>query len=111
MYQYNAKCIRVVDGDTIDAYVDLGFNIWVEKRIRLFGIDTPETRTTDLQEKEKGIAAKNFLEEQIKNNNYEFILKSFGTGKFGRCLGEIFINDTNVNQLLLQEGHATKYDD
>ena len=78
MYQYNAKCIRVVDGDTIDAYVDLGFNIWVEKRIRLFGIDTPETRTTDLQEKEKGIAAKNFLEEQIKNNNYEFILKSFG---------------------------------
>jgi len=110
MFKYKSICIKVIDGDTIDAFVDLGFNVWIEKRIRLFGIDTPETRTKDLLEKQKGIAAKDFLKEALKNNNYEFILVSHGVGKYGRCLGELFVDDISINQLLLKEGHATKYD-
>ena len=111
MYIYRALCVKVIDGDTIDAFIDLGFDLWIRKRIRLFGINTPETRTKNLEEKQKGIAANGFLKLTLEKNNYEFTLISRGVGKFGRCLGEIFINDMNVNQLLLQEGHATKYDD
>ena len=66
MYQYIAKLIRVIDGDTVDALVDLGFDVWVKKRIRLYGINTPETRTRDLEEKKAGIAAKERLETLIR---------------------------------------------
>ena len=58
MYLYNAKLVRVIDGDTIDAVIDLGFDVWIKKRVRLYGIDTPEPRTRDLEEKKAGIAAK-----------------------------------------------------
>tara|TARA_R110002020_G_scaffold354301_2_gene567060 strand:- start:86 stop:421 length:336 start_codon:yes stop_codon:yes gene_type:complete len=109
MYKYRALCVKVVDGDTIDAFVDLGFDLWARKRIRLFGIDTPETRTKDLKEKQKGIAAKGFLKLTLEKNNYEFILLSHGVGKYGRCLGELFIDDISVNKLLIKEGHAKKY--
>jgi len=109
MYKYRALCVKVVDGDTIDAFVDLGFDLWAKKRIRLFGIDTPETRTKNLEEKQKGIAAKAFLKQTLEKNNYEFILLSHGVGKYGRCLGELFIDDINVNKLLIKEGHAKKY--
>tara|TARA_R110002072_G_scaffold271290_1_gene431274 strand:+ start:340 stop:675 length:336 start_codon:yes stop_codon:yes gene_type:complete len=109
MYKYQALCVKIIDGDTIDAFVDLGFDLWIRKRIRLFGIDTPETRTKDLKEKQKGIAAKGFLKQTLEKNNYEFILLSHGVGKYGRCLGELFIDDINVNKLLIKEGHAKKY--
>ena len=109
MYKYRALCVKVVDGDTIDAFVDLGFDLWARKRIRLFGIDTPETRTKNLKEKQKGIAAKGFLKLTLEKNNYEFILLSHGVGKYGRCLGELFIDDISVNKLLIKEGHAKKY--
>jgi len=109
MYKYRALCVKIVDGDTIDAFVDLGFDLWARKRIRLFGIDTPETRTKDLKEKQKGIAAKGFLKLTLEKNNYEFILLSHGVGKYGRCLGELFIDDISVNKLLIKEGHAKKY--
>ena len=66
MFIYNAKCLRVVDGDTVDATVDLGFDTWKKIRIRLVGINTPETRTRDLEEKAKGLAAKNFLIDLLK---------------------------------------------
>tara|TARA_R100000008_G_C3585093_1_gene171623 strand:- start:2187 stop:2522 length:336 start_codon:yes stop_codon:yes gene_type:complete len=111
MYEYRALCVKIIDGDTIEAFIDLGFDLWTRKRIRLFGINTPEIRTKNLEEKQKGIAAKGFLRLTLEKNNYEFILLSRGVGKYGRCLGEIFIDDTNVNQLLLKEGHATEYDD
>ena len=70
MYKYNAKLIRVIDGDTVDALIDLGFNVWVKKRIRLYGIDTPEVRTRDLIEKSAGIAAMDRLSELMEPVSY-----------------------------------------
>jgi len=111
MYTYNAKLDRVVDGDTIDALVDLGFDTWKKVRIRMHGIDAWESRTRDLEEKEKGLDAKNRLIELLENNQNEFILVSHGVGKFGRCLGEIFLSpgDESINNLLISEGHAKEY--
>ena len=108
-YKYNAELARVVDGDTIVAYIDLGFNTWVYKTIRLEGIDAWESRTRNLEEKKKGIAAKERLTELFKESNNKFILKSNGIGKFGRVLGQVYINKSNVNQLLINEGHAKIY--
>jgi micrococcal nuclease len=121
MFEYQAKLKRVVDGDTIDAYIDLGFNVHVDKRIRFMGIDTPESRTRDLIEKRYGLGAKYRLMEMLESNDNIFIVKSHGTGKYGRVLGELFItqgdgpsNETeftriNVNQTLVKEGHAVAY--
>ena len=107
MYKYNAKLDRVVDGDTVDAYIDLGFDISVHKRIRLAGIDSPESRTRDLEEKARGIAAKIRLEEHLESG--QFTLQSMGVGKFGRCLGILYVNDVNINKTLITEGHAIEY--
>lgn len=107
MYRYNAKIDRVVDGDTVDALVDLGFDTWKKVRIRMMGINTPESRTRDLEEKKRGLAAKDRLIELLGDGN--FTLQSHGVGKYGRCLGEIFIEDMNVNQQLITEGHAVAY--
>jgi micrococcal nuclease len=116
-YIYRAKLDRVVDGDTIDAMIDVGFDIWVKKRIRYMGIDTWESRTRDLDEKKKGLAAKarnkELLEEVSSKSGY-FRLKSHGLGKYGRVLGEIFIQDEegkqyNINEQLQIEGHAYRY--
>ena len=112
MYTYNAKLDRVVDGDTVDALVDLGFDTWKKVRIRMYGMNAPESRTRDLEEKARGLAAKDRLAEILElENEGEFILVSHGVGKYGRCLGEIFINpgDDSVNNLLISEGHATEY--
>ena len=109
MYRYKANLIRVIDGDTIDALVDLGFDVWIKKRVRLYGIDTPETRTKDVEEKKAGKAAMARLVEILGESNNEFILQSHGVGKYGRCLGTLFIDDTNINMLLLNEGHAEEY--
>ena len=111
MFEYNATVVKVVDGDTIDAMVDLGFGTWKKVRIRMYGINAPESRTRDLEEKKKGLAAKARLIELLEEVNNEFILVSHGVGKFGRCLGEIFLdkNSDSVNNLLLSEGHGTEY--
>jgi len=116
-YIYRAKLERVVDGDTIDALIDVGFDIWVKKRIRYMGIDTWESRTRDLEEKKKGLAAKERnkeLLEKVSSKPGYFRLKSHGVGKYGRVLGEIFIIDTegkqyNINEQLKTEGHAYEY--
>ena len=102
-----------MDGDTVDALIDLGFDIWVKKRIRLYGIDAPESRTRDLEEKKRGIAAKNRLIELFNEADGYFVLKSHGIGKYGRCLGEIYINNisTSVNKQLIIEQHAEIYDE
>ena len=113
-YIYRAKLDRVVDGDTIDAMIDVGFDIWVKKRIRYMGIDTWESRTRDLDEKKKGLAAKarniELLEEVSAKSGY-FRLKSHGVGKYGRVLGELFVkgHESSVNQLLIENGHAYEY--
>jgi len=117
-YIYRAKLDRVVDGDTIDAMIDVGFDIWIKKRIRYSGIDTWESRTRDLDEKKKGLAAKarnKELLETVSGKSGYFRLKSHGVGKYGRVLGEIFIQDANgvqmnVNETLIKEGHAYVYD-
>jgi len=109
MYEYKAKLDRVVDGDTVDALVDLGFDVWVKKRIRLEGIDAPETRTRDLEEKDRGLVTKERLTGLLEASNGEFVLVSHGVGKYGRCIGTIYIDKENINQLLLSEGLAEKY--
>ena len=111
MFEYNATVTKVVDGDTIDAMVDLGFGTWKKVRIRMHGINAPESRTRDLEEKKKGLAAKARLVEMLEENKNEFILVSHGVGKFGRCLGEIFLNkkENSINKQLIWEGHGTEY--
>ena len=117
-YIYRGQLERVVDGDTIDALIDLGFNTWVKRRIRYKGIDTWESRTRDLDEKKLGLAAKarnKELLEKVSSKSGYFRLKSHGVGKYGRVLGEIFIEDSegkqwNVNETLIAEGHAYVYE-
>ena len=109
MYEYNAKLDRVVDGDTVDAMIDLGFNTWVHKRIRLMGIDAPETRTRDLDEKAQGFITKDRLTGLLEAANGEFALLSHGVGKYGRCLGTILVGEQNINKLLIEEGLAEVY--
>ena len=117
-YIYRGKLERVVDGDTIDALIDVGFDIWVKKRIRYKGIDTWESRTRDLEEKAKGLEAKARNKEllmEISSKSGYFRLKSHGVGKYGRVLGEIFIEDKegkqyNINETLISEGHAYVYE-
>ena len=111
MYTYKAKVTRVVYGDTVDALIDLGFDTHVKKRIRLWGMDAWESRTRDKEEKVKGLAAKARLKEILKETNNEFILVSYGVGKFGRCLGELFLtmDSDSINNQLVSEGHAKKY--
>tara|TARA_B100001094_G_scaffold297414_1_gene320454 strand:+ start:1672 stop:2037 length:366 start_codon:yes stop_codon:yes gene_type:complete len=116
MYEYEITVLRVVDGDTIDAQVDLGFKIHHNIRIRLYGINAPESRTRDLEEKKRGKEATARVEELIQAAD-KIILKSHGVGKFGRCLGEITIinfdegedKNTDLTETLLAEGHGKPY--
>ena len=117
-YIYRAKLDRVVDGDTVDALIDVGFDIWFKKRIRFKGVDTWESRTRNLEEKALGLKAKartkELLEEVSSKSGY-FRIKSYGLGKYGRVIADVFIEDKNgkqwnVNQTLISEGHAYIYD-
>lgn len=112
MNKYNAKLLRIVDGDTIDAEIEVGFDIYVRKRIRLWGINAPETRSRDKAEVQSGKEATRRLEAILALSGGEFELISHGDGKFGRCLGEIFVKEhkESVNQLLINEGLVKKYE-
>tara|TARA_B100000519_G_scaffold185613_1_gene180905 strand:+ start:226 stop:609 length:384 start_codon:yes stop_codon:yes gene_type:complete len=111
-YVYNARLIRVVDGDTADAWIDCGFNISVKKRIRFMGVDTWECRTRNLEEKALGLKAKAYTKEMLERNEGNFLVKSHGVGKYGRLLGELFVEgeETSLNELLKENGHAYEYD-
>ena len=113
MYEYKVKITRVVDGDTVDAEVDLGFDTFIKDRIRLMGLDTPESRTRNKKEKALGLAAQAYLKELLRENKGDVILRTSkeGKGKFGRILGTLLIYDgmTSVNQMLIDEGHARDY--
>ena len=113
MYEYRTKVERVVDGDTIDGEIDLGFGIFIRERIRLNGIDTPETRTRNLMEKSWGLAAKERVIQLLEKEGNEFILlsKFNAKGKFGRILGEIILPETlvSVNKILLMDEFAIPY--
>ena len=122
MYRYKVDVTRIVDGDTVDVDIDLGFGIWMKKqRVRLMGIDTPESRTRDLEEKYYGKQAKYFLTSLLEETEVELIV--LDKGKFGRIIGEIFIIEKHaeghpvfevdieksVNQLMMDNHHAVPY--
>lgn len=115
MYEYRCKLRKVVDGDTVDIDIDLGFGVWLQdERVRLFGIDTPESRTRDLEEKKYGLAAKAFVEKHL--NEEWLILKTKeydAKGKFGRILGELWrtstLADKSLNDYLIDNFHAVAY--
>ena len=111
MYEYNAIVNRVVDGDTVDVTIDLGFSVWKKMRVRMEGINTPESRTRDLEEKKRGLAAKDRLKSILEFNNNKCILKVSGVGKYGRVLAELFVkgHEKSVNELLMENGHAYQY--
>ena len=111
MYEYNCKIDRVVDGDTVDVDIDLVFDVWMLKqRIRLYGVDTPESRTRDAEEKVFGNLAKNFVQVRLPvGSNQVLRTKLDGKGKFGRILGEFVIGETTLNSLLIESNNAVKY--
>ena len=114
-YIYRIKSItKVVDGDTIDANIDLGFDISLTKRIRFAGIDTPESRTRDLEEKKLGLETKEWLKNRLQFAK-DIIIKTElpdSTEKYGRILGHLFINgeETSLNNQMITEGYAWEYD-
>jgi len=115
MYEYKCKVVKVVDGDTVDVDIDLGFGVWLrDERVRIMGIDTPESRTRDKVEKVFGLAAKKRLKELLKNGA---VLKTQVNkdgedmkGKFGRILGDFMVEDDKmVTDIMIQEGHCVAY--
>ena len=115
MYEYRCKVVHIVDGDTVDVDIDLGFGVWMKKqRIRLYGIDTPESRTRDLEEKKYGLAAKKFLTGML-DDEAGITLKTHkdAEGKFGRILGELWRNtdyaDQSINEHMIEQNHAVEY--
>ena len=131
--EYECELIKVVDGDTIDCWIDLGFKVKWKARVRYMGLDTWESRTRDLDEKKKGLLAKARNNELLEQGIFK--LRSFGTGKYGRVLGEVFVSPdfvgehiqecisnpenkidlssdgwVSVNDILMEEGHAYEYD-
>ena len=115
MYEYRVKISRVVDGDTVDVDIDLGFGVWLRgERIRLYGIDTPESRTRDKVEKVFGFYAKDYLKQHLGKTS-TLRTKKDGKGKFGRILGEFIVYDSetdsyrSVNQMMVEKHIAVAY--
>ena len=113
MYTYFVKSVdRVVDGDTIDISIDLGFDLTKKERVRLAGIDTPEKRTKDQKEKEMGYQATEFLEMHLMEAK-RLTVKTEKEGKFGRMLGWLYKSETDttsINQIMIDKGYAWAYD-
>lgn len=111
MYTYKIKKInKVIDGDTIEVQIDLGFNIVITQRVRLQGVNAPETRTLDLSEKERGLKAKEWLENRVSNSQ-NLVIQTTKEDKYGRILGTIYVEGETVpiNQIMLSEGLAYPY--
>ena len=113
------KIVKVLDGDTIDVLIDLGFDLFKKERVRIAGVDTPEKRTRDLEEKALGIDATNWLkkklEDTIAGDGDELTIRTElvgGTGKYGRLLGWLYINEdaVSLNEQMIEEGYAWAYD-
>ena len=90
--------------------MDLGFSTWKKIRVRLAGINAPESRTRDLEEKAKGLESKKWLIDTIQENNNRVVVKSVGVGKYGRCLGIIHLPTMNINDKMVELGYAVPYD-
>ena len=118
---YNFRCLeitKVLDGDTIDVVIDLGFDLYKKERVRIAGVDTPEKRTRDLEEKALGIDATNWLKDKLEGaiaGDDDLIIRTElvgGVGKYGRLLGWLYIGDATVslNEQMIEEGYAWSYD-
>ena len=115
MYHYPCKIIKIVDGDTVDVDIDLGFGVWMKnQRIRMYGIDAPESRTSNQTEKVYGVASKRFLEGMCDDKN-GLVLRTHKDkkGKFGRILGELWRTtdyaDQSINEYMIEKYHAVRY--
>ena len=111
MYEYRVKEVaKVVDGDTVDLVLDLGFKLYKKERCRVAGIDTPESRTRDLKEKKYGLEAKAYLQDVLKNAE-NLTVRTEKDGKYGRMLGWLFADniDGSINQLMIEAGMAWSY--
>lgn len=113
MYTYKAILIRVIDGDTVDLEIDLGFDLSIRQRLKLYGVGTPDSRSADTSTKQKGLEAKQRLTELLPRQ-FKITTILNKRGKYGRVLGIIHLtdkegNDVNVNELMVNEGHAVKY--
>jgi len=118
---YNFRVIsidRVLDGDTIDCTIDLGFDLYKKERVRVAGVDTPEKRTKDLEEKELGIHATNWLKDKLEgaiSGDDDLVIRTElvgGVGKYGRLLGRLYVGDgeLSLNEMMIAEGYAWEYD-
>ena len=116
MYEYRCKILKVVDGDTVDVDIDLGFGVWLKKeRVRMMGIDTPESRTRDKVEKLFGLSAKQYVKDNMPTNSMQILKteidRSGGDkkGKFGRILGDFILDDKRLTDMMIEDGHAVAY--
>ena len=116
MYEYKSKILRIVDGDTVDVDIDLGFGVWLHKeRVRIMGIDTPESRTRDKVEKKFGLASKARLKELMPIGSIQVLKTQIDKsgedkkGKFGRILGDFMIDTKLVTDIMISEGYAVAY--
>ena len=116
MYEYKCKILRVVDGDTVDVDIDLGFGVWMHReRVRMMGIDTPESRTRDKVEKKFGLASKAKLKELLPIGSMQILKTEIDRsgedkkGKFGRILGDFIVDDKRCTDILIKEGYAVAY--
>ena len=112
MYEYKInEVVNIVDGDTVDIIIDLGFSLTKKERVRLAGIDTPECRTRDLEEKQMGLEAKAFITRRLADGEPSGLrVKTEKDGKYGRMLGTLFVGSQNINQEMIERGYAWKYD-
>ena len=109
MYEYNCKIKRVVDGDTVDVIIDLGFDIFYKSRVRLYGIDTPESRTRNKDEKARGLMSKQYLIDELEKGQVVIKTHKDKKGKFGRVLGEMYVGDKNINLMMVDDHMAVEY--
>ena len=110
MYEYKCEVKRVVDGDTVEVIIDLGFSIHFSTRVRLYGIDTPESRTRNKDEKVRGFLSKDYLKEWLDQGGVIIRTYRDKKGKFGRVLGEMVVGGRNINLLMIEENLAVKYE-
>ena len=116
MYEYRCKILRVVDGDTVDVDIDLGFGMWMHKeRVRMMGIDTPESRTRDKVEKKFGFASKQFVKDMMPVGSKQVLKTQIDRsgedkkGKFGRILGDFLIDGKKLTETIIKEGYGVVY--
>ena len=110
MYEYKCYVSRIIDGDSLEASIDLGFGIMFNSKVRLYGIDTPESRTRDEDEKVRGLLAKQYLESKINSAKQVIIqTEKDSKGKFGRVLGKLFADKININQSMIDNHLAVEY--